>query len=338
VRLGVLGAGRWGPNLVRTFMTELGSEVVTVCDLSPERRELIAGHYPSIAVAADPEAVLADPSLDAVVVATPTQSHYELTRRALLAGKDVLVEKPLCRTVAEADELLDLARRRERVLFTGHVFLYNQAVAELKRRMLDAAMGDVYYVHARRTNLGPIRSDVHAGWDLAAHDVSVFLYLKETLPAEVSAVGQDYVRSGVPDVVFATLFFADGTLAHLHCSWLDPQKIRLLTVVGQHQMLVFDDMNLVEPLRIYHKGFDRVPPPGELIDSFGSFRVQLREGDVVIPSISTGEPLRRECRAFLAAVRERSKPLADGELGRDVVRVLAALDRSMAAGSRRVTV
>lgn len=344
IRLSVLGAGRWGPNLIRNFASARDVELVSICDLSAAQRRRIAENYPAVDVTDDPDAVLADTSLDAVVIATPTATHYELVRRALEAGKDVLVEKPLCQTIEQGEELVALAERHRRILLCGHVFLFNRAVVDLKRRMDAGELGTFYYMHARRTNLGPVRSDVHAGWDLATHDIAVFLYLKGAVPVEVAATGQCYIRPDIPDVVFATLYFGDGTVAHLHTSWLDPQKTRLLTLVGQRQMLVFDDMNLLEPLRVYDKGFERVgegesgAEDGNLVDSFGAFRVELRDGDVLIPRISTGEPLRNECDAFLDAVRTRREPLSGAAFSLDVVRVLEAMDRSMADGSRRVAV
>ena len=183
-------------------------------------------------------------------------------------------------------------------------------------------------------------SDVHAGWDLAAHDISIFLYLKGELPCEVTASAQDFIQSGVPDLVFATLYFGDGTVAHLHTSWLDPQKVRQVVIVGAAQMLVFDDMNLTEPLRIYNKGWraEHGAEAGQFVDTFGAFRVILMQGNVVIPPLSTGEPLRQECAAFVEAILGGVAPLSDGALGVDVVRVLLAIDRSIADGSRRVKI
>lgn len=341
LRVAIVGAGYWGPNLIRNFDTHQQSEVVAVCDSDPGRRARLATAYPHLAIVDDAAGVFADPSVDAVVIATPTATHYPLARAALEAGKHVLVEKPVATTPAEAFALDALARERGRVLLVGHVFLYNLAVQRLKQIVADPEFGEVYYLHARRTNLGPVREDVHAGWDLASHDLSMLLYLKDALPVEITASAQQWIRQGVPDVVFATLYWADGTMAHLHTSWLDPQKVRELTVVGSKRMVTFDDMNLSEPIRIYQKGFRRVddtPAHKPVVDTFGSFRVELVQGDVIIPSLSSGEPLRLECQAFLDAVRTGQRPLADGVIAARVVQLLAAMDRSIAEGSRKVAV
>ena len=336
-RVAVVGAGHWGPHLIRNFEANPDSRLVAVCDASPERLRALSRSFPGVRMESRAESILEDPGIDAVVIATPTSTHYDLARRALLSGKHVLVEKPITTRSAEAEELDLLARQKGRVLLVGHVFLYNEAVRRLKGIVSSPEFGRTYYVHSRRTNLGPVRSDVHAGWDLASHDVSIFLYLLDEMPEEVTASAQTYIRPGVPDVFFSTLFFASGRVAHLHASWLDPQKIRALTVVGEHQMIVFDDVNLMEPLRIYNKGFRRIDEQ-RVVDTFAQFRVELVQGDVVIPQVSTGEPLRSECQAFLDAIRDGTEPLAGGALARDVVRVLEALDRSIARSSQRVPV
>jgi predicted dehydrogenase len=337
-RIAVVGAGQWGPNLIRNFEANPASQLVAVCDASTERIRALARSFPGVRMESNPASILDDPNIDAVVIATPTSTHYELTKRALLAVKHVLVEKPIATRSAEAEELGRLASDRGRVLLVGHVFLYNEAVRRLKEIVSTVEFGKTYYLHSRRTNLGPVRSDVHAGWDLASHDVSIFLYLLDEMPAEVTASAQTYIRPGVPDVFFSTLFFPSGRVAHLHASWLDPQKIRSLTVVGEHRMIVFDDMNLLEPLRIYSKGFRRVGESDRVVDTFAKFRVELVQGDVVIPQVSTGEPLRSECQAFLDAIRDGTEPLANATLARNVVRVLDAIDRSIAESSRRVAV
>jgi len=220
------------------------------------------------------------------------------------------------------------------------VFLYNRAVRALRDIASREAFGPLRYMYARRTNFGPVRQDVHAGWDLAAHDVSIFIYVKGRTPVEVTASSQAYLQRGIPDVVFATLYFDDDTVAHLHTSWLDPQKVRQVTLVGENQMAIFDDMSLGEPLRIHNKRCRLTDSSDDqrLVDTFGGFRVDLLSGDVIIPPVATGEPLRNECEAFLDAIATGERPLSDGAMGVEVVRVLAAMDRSMAERSRRVEV
>jgi len=339
IRVGIIGAGHWGPNLVRCFQDALDTEVGIVCDRDEKRLALIRERHPSVRTVGEADDVFGASEIDAVVIATPTETHARFTRLALEAGKHVLVEKPLSTDVESAEALVELAERRGRVLMVGHIFLYNHAVREVRSVIGQPDFGGMRYMYARRTNLGPVRGDVHAGWDLAAHDVSIFLYLKGAMPTEVTGSAQTFIQPGIPDIVFATLYFEDGTVAHLHTSWLDPQKVRQLVVVGEGQMLVFDDMNLLEPIRIYNKGLRaEQDDASELVDTFGAFRVVLMQGDVVIPPLSTGEPLRQECQAFISAIRSGERPLSDGRLGADVVRVLSAIDRSIEQASRRVEV
>ena len=330
IRVGVVGLGQWGPNFLRNFETAPGAALTAIADSDIVRLDKVRAVYPRPRASLDARAVIEDPEVDAVVIATPTHTHYELARMALENGKHVLVEKPIAPSSRQALELGDLADRCGRTLLVGHVFLYNQAIRYLKDVIRSSEFGATLYLHSRRTNLGPVRSDVHAGWDLASHDISIFLFLLDEFPIEVTASAKSFIREGLPDVVFATLTFPSGVLAHLHTSWLDPQKVRDVTVVGTNEMVVFDDMKLAEPVRIYHRGFRRVEDgASQVVDSFGAFRVELVQGDVIIPSVSTGEPLRNECDAFLRAIRERRPPVADGRLGWAVVRVLEAIDRSI---------
>ncbi len=343
LHVGVIGAGHWGPNLIRNFHDHPDTEVVVICDRDKSRCDLIAKRYAQVQVLQEADPVLQDPTIDAIVIATSAVSHYPLAKSALENGKHVLVEKPITVKSQEARELVDLAKNHHKILMVGHVFQYNLAVQEVKKIIADGEFGKSYYLHARRLSLGPVREDVHAGWDLATHDVSIFLYLKESVPVEVTASGQSFIRPDIPDVVFATLYFEDGTVAHLHSSWLDPQKIRQLTVVGEQSMIVFDDMNLQEPIRIYQKGFQRtstgnVAGSSDLIDTLGTFRVQLTQGNVVIPNITTGEPLRNECQAFINSIKSGLQPYSDGQFGTGVVEVLEAMDKSMKDGSKRVAV
>jgi predicted dehydrogenase len=338
-RIGILGAGHWGPNLVRCFRDSHDTEVGIVCDRDEARLALVGERYPSVRTVRDADEVFGASDIDAVVIATPTETHARFARAALEAGKHVLVEKPLSTDIESAEALVELAAKQGRVLMVGHIFLYNLAVREVRNIIGQSDFGKMRYMYARRTNLGPVRGDVHAGWDLAAHDVSIFLYLKGAMPKGVTASAQTFIQPGIPDLVFATLYFDDGTVAHFHTSWLDPQKVRQLVVVGEGKMLVFDDMNMLEPVRIYNKGLRaEKEKASEVVDTFGAFRVVLMQGDVVVPPLSTGEPLRQECQAFIEAIRTGDSPLSDGRLGADVVRVLSAIDRSIEEDSRRVEI
>lgn len=337
LRIAVIGAGHWGPNLIRNFHNQQTSEVTWIVDRDPRRLELTRSRYPGVRFAADPADAFADPAVDAVVIATPTVTHYPLAMAALHAGKHVLVEKPIATRFEEAEELCVLADRLERVLMVGHVFLFNGAVRQIKEYLNAERIGKVLYLSMTRTNLGPIRSDVNAAWDLAAHDVAIANYWLGSPPLGAAAQGSAWINPGIEDAVFATLWYRDDVMAHLHVSWLSPRKVRDITLVGEKGMMTFDDMNLQEPVRLYDKAVTEQRSPG-FVDTFASFRTGIREGDVLIPRVSTGEPLRTECDHFLACVARGERPLADGWSGADAVRVLAALDRSMREGGRRVDV
>jgi predicted dehydrogenase len=334
LRTAVIGAGHWGPNLIRNFHNLQTSEVAWVVDRDESRLAMTRSRYPEIRVTADPGAALADPTVDAVVVATPTVTHYELAAASLRAGKHVLVEKPIATKVAEAEELCRLAERHGRVLMVGHVFLFNTAIRQVKQYLEEERLGRVFYLSMVRTNLGPIRMDVNAAWDLAAHDVAIANYWLEASPASVAAQGGCWINDGVEDAVFATLWYPHEVIAHLHVSWLSPRKVRDITVVGENSMLTFDDMNLSEPIRVYDKRVTEQRTAG-FIDTFASFRTSIREGDIVIPRVAQGEPLRAECDHFIECVATGARPLADGPSGAAAVRVLAAMTRSMANGGRR---
>jgi predicted dehydrogenase len=271
------------------------------------------------------------------VIATPTGTHYELTRAALLAGKDVLVEKPLTADAAHGEELCALAERQGRVLMVGHVFLYNGGVRRVQKYVADGELGRVYYVSMVRTNLGPIRVDVNAAWDLASHDVSIASYWLGAEPFEVSAVGGAWINGGVEDAMFATLRYPDGVLVNLHVSWLNPRKNRDITVVGDRRMLTFDDLNLQEPIRIYDKGVAE-EREREYVDTFAAFRTHVREGDIIIPKVGLGEPLKAECDHFLECVARRATPVTDGRRSLGVVRALEALIRSAKQGGSPVAI
>jgi predicted dehydrogenase len=334
LRVAVLGAGQWGPNLVRNFHTHEASEVAWVVDRDAARLALVRQRYPDVQVAADPTYALADTTVDGVVVATPTATHFALAAAALRAGKHVLVEKPIATSVAEAEELCALAERHGRVLMVGHVFLFNRAIQRVKDYLDEGRLGRIFYLAMVRTNLGPIRMDVNAAWDLAAHDVAIANYWLGAAPVEAAALGGSWINEGIEDAVFASLFYPDGAIAHLHVSWLNPRKVRDITVVGERGMLTFDDMNLSEPLRLYDKQVTDERRPG-FVDTFASFRTSIREGDILIPRVGTGEPLKAECDHFLECIATGARPLSDGKSGAAAVRVLAAMTASLADGGRR---
>jgi len=334
IRLAVIGAGRWGPNLIRNFHSRQESVVVAVIDRDAARLAQVQSRFADVAVGTDPERVLGDATIDAVVVATPTSTHYDLVKMALERGKHVLVEKPITADVHQAEELRALAESAGRVLMVGHVFLYNAGVQRVKQILESGELGRVYYVSMVRTNLGPIRADVNAAWDLAAHDLSIVNYWLDAEPSSVSAVGGSWINPGVEDAVFATLRYPNDVLVNLHASWLNPRKNRDITVVGDRRMLTFDDMNLNEPLRIYDKQVTDERTHAAYVDSFASFRSSVRDGDITIPRVEINEPLKAECDHFLECITRGRRPRSDGAEGLAVVRALAALARSMRSAGR----
>jgi predicted dehydrogenase len=330
LRVACCGLGYWGYHVARAFAAEPACRVVRLCDISPEALERARRVAPEASPAARFDEVVGDPAVEAVAVATPVPTHGALARAALEAGKHVFVEKPLAASAAEAEAVVAAASRAGRALMVGHLLLYHPAVEHLVERLAAGDLGEVRYLHAQRTNLGVVRADENALWSLAPHDISLFLRLAGALPDEVSATGGTYLQRGIADVAFFTLRFPGGVLAHGHVSWLDPHKVRRLTVVGSRKMAVFDDGEPAEKIRIYDKGVD-----GPAFADYGAF-LALRSGDVVIPKVAAGEPLAREVAHFVRSVRERTPPRSDGADGLAVVRVLEALQRSLDSGGRPV--
>jgi predicted dehydrogenase len=326
VRVGVVGLGYWGPNLARNFDRLPGAELRWICDASDEARERWAPQFPGARAETAMDALLEDPELDAVVVATHVPSHAHLAQRVLAAGKHCFVEKPLAQSAAEAEEVVAAAQGADRVLMVGHLLEYHPGVEKLKEITAAGDLGRIHYLYSNRLNLGKLRADENALWSLGAHDVSVVLHLAEEEPEEVEARGESYMRPGVEDVVFCYLRFPSGLVAHLHLSWLDPHKERRFTVVGSRRMATFDDMALEQKVTVYDKGFDQD------FSSYGEY-IQ-RSGDAWSPRISNEEPLRIECRHFVERILDGTPPRSGGASGLRVVRVLEALERSLDRTSR----
>jgi predicted dehydrogenase len=313
VRVGVAGLGYWGPNLVRNF-DEL-AELAWICDLDESLRERFAARYPNARATANFADLLADDTLDAVVIATPVPTHYALAKQALEAGKHVLVEKPPAMRAAEMDELVALAAERDLVLMPGHLLLYHPGVLKLKELVDAGELGEVLCVYGNRQNLGIVRTNENALWSLGVHDLSVILYLLDEDPETAAAHGRDFLTPGVEDVVFCFLRFPSGKIAHMHLSWLDPHKMRKMTVVGREKMVVFDDMELERKVTVYEKS------PWKRAETYGEW--QTRSGDISIPKISTAEPLRLECTHFVELVEGNGDR---GRVARDGARVVRALE------------
>lgn len=324
IEVAVVGVGGWGKNLARNYYQLPEANLRYVCDLDTDKLESMRRQYPGIQTTERFDNLLADDQLQAVVIATTGPTHYRLAKQALLANKDVYVEKPFVLNVDEAVELTELAEKLGRILMVGHLLEYHPVVTRLRDMISAGELGDVYYLYSQRLNLGTVREDENALWNFAPHDISSILYLLGKEPVDVSARGQDYLQRDVEDVVFLTMSFADKTMAHIHVSWLDPHKIRRLTIVGSDKMAVFDDLEATEKLRIYDKGAKL----SQDYDTYAEY-VGLRFGDITIPYVKTGEPLRIECLHFAECVEKRTQPVSDGQDGLRVIKVLDAAQRSL---------
>ncbi len=327
VRVAVVGAGDWGKNHVRTFAQLPQGELVAVCDVDEAKLNAVRTQHPGVAVTRAYADIVRDTSIEAVALASTASQHFEQARLALEAGKHVLVEKPMTLKVSEAEELVRLAQQHDRRLMVGHLLLYHPAVGRMKTLVESGEIGDLFYLYNQRLNLGRVRADENALWSFGPHDVSVALFLFGKEPEEVTANGRAYLQSGIVDVVFVTVHFPGKQLAHIHLSWLDPHKIRRTTLVGSRKMVVFDDMEPTDKIRIYDKGVDIRPKT----ESYADY-IHVRFGDILIPHIGSGEPLKVECQHFLDCVRSGATPLSDGGHGLRVMRVLAAAQESMDRG------
>jgi predicted dehydrogenase len=323
ITIGQAGLGYWGPNVLRNFANLAECQVKKCCDIDTQQLEKIKRRYPFTELTQDYNELVNDPEIEALVVTTPAATHYKLTKKALEAEKHVFVEKPITLDIGEAEELIDLAERRRRVLMVGHLLIYHPAITKLKEYVDSGELGEIRYIYSSRLNLGKIRHDENAMWSFAPHDLSVALYLLGEDPEAASAQGMAYLRPDVEDVVFMMVRFPQGKMAHLHVSWLDPHKVRRITVVGSKKMAVFDDMESAEKLRIYDKGVDNLH-----YNSYGEF-LTLRFGDIHIPKIDMKEPLQLECQHFLDCIRNHHRPLSDGLEGLQVLKILDAAERSL---------
>jgi predicted dehydrogenase len=335
LNVAVVGAGGWGRNLVRVFAGLDGCVLRAVCDLNPKVIAAQQKLLPGVVVTSDLSALLADSGIEAFVVAADAGAHHPIAKSALLAGKHVFVEKPLTLDVVQAQELTVLARARNLRLMVGHLLVYHPAMTVIKELCQQGELGDIHYLYSQRLNLGIIRSNENAWWSLAPHDIALALWLLGRSPSSVVAVGASYLQTekGIEDVVFASLGFPDGQMAQIHVSWLDPQKMRKLTVVGSKKMLVFDDTHADEKIRIYDKG--AAPEPGYTSYEAG---VAVRNGDIRIPNLTMREPLVLECSEFRDCIAEGRDPRTPGEAGLEVVRVLDAGARSLMRGGTRVEI
>ena len=319
-RVAVVGYGYWGVNYVRVFNEMPDASLAVVCDADIDRLSEVKRRLTHVEVSDDFERVLDDPTIDAVVIATPATTHFDLTKRALVAGKHVLVEKPLTTESTTAAELVELSETLGRLLMVGHTFLYNEGIRVAKQFVEHG----VYYLYSRRTCLGPIRNDVNAAWDLATHDVSIFNYLLDAEPQWVAAVGAKVLRNGHEDVSFITMGYPNGVVGHIHVSWADPNKVREVVIVCRDRRVVFNDMDSLERVRVFERGVERETGPL----GFGE-QLSLRDGDILSPAIDAREPLKAQCGHFLHCIRRGQMLRTDARQGLAVVRVIEAVNRSM---------
>ena len=328
----VVGLGYWGPNLVRVLHELPGTSLVAVHDTRSEAMAKITDRYPRVRAVEWFEEILEDDDIDAVAIATPVSTHHELAEAALESGKHVFVEKPLAASTEQAESLIDVANRQQRVLMPGHTFLYSPPVTLGRKLIRSGELGDIYFITTSRVNLGLHQRDASVVWDLGPHDFSILLYWLEELPVRISALSRGCIVPETPDVAFIDLEFASGTIAHVELSWLAPSKLRRTAIVGSRKMVVYDDTSS-EPIRIFDSGADLRDP-----ETFGEFRLTYRTGDIVSPRVEVAEPLQLELADFRDAIGTGIEPRSTMQLGLDVVRIIEAVDRSLQEGGASVAV
>lgn len=323
--IAIIGCGYWGGNYVRLFSELPETDVIAVCDQRSEALDKIGKRFPHIALVKSVDELLTMPGIDAVVICTHADSHYAVARQCLEAGKHILLEKPMTTRVEDAVALIEMAEARRLTLMVGHIYLYNAGIRRLKQYVDDASIGQLYYLYSQRTNLGPIRGDVNAIWDLAPHDVSIMNYLMNKMPTWVSAVGHSALGNSREDVGFIQLGYGSTIVGNIHVSWVDPNKVRQTVVVGSEQRVVFDDLNPQEPVRIFEKG---ITVHAHEPTNFGE-QYAIRNGNIISPSVGLSEPLREQGLHFIDCVRNGKTPLSDGHNGLEVVRVMTAITESV---------
>jgi predicted dehydrogenase len=334
IRVGVIGYGYWGPNLVRNFMDAPGSTVVAVCDLRPERLGQLRIRYPTIQTVSDPNILFNDPSLDAIVIATPVSSHFELAMAVLRADKHVLVEKPLAANSAQATQLIDEAARRRRVLMVDHTFVYTAAVRKIRELLNANALGDIYYYDAVRVNLGLFQHDVNVIWDLAIHDLSIMDYVLPAKATAVSATGISHINGQPENVAYMTLFFDNRMIAHVHVNWLTPVKVRHTLIGGSEKMILYDDLEPSEKVKIYDKGVTISQSPEAVYEMLVSYR----SGDMWAPRLDATEALQTEALHFIDCIENSKQPETDGQAGLRLVRTVEAAEKSLRAKGQLVEI
>ncbi len=327
VKVGIIGCGHWGPNHIRIFSQLQNSQSLMCADLDDQMLSKIKKLFPEIEITKDYKDILNNAEIDSVCIAAPTKLHYSLTKEALEADKHVLCEKPLALDPQECEELKNLAQKQKKVLMVGHVFVFNAGIVWLKKYIESGELGKIQYAYATRTNLGPFRYDVNALWDLAPHDISIFNYLFESAPVNASARGQKCLGNSLEDLAFASLEYSDNRMVNIHVSWLDPKKVRQITLVGDKKMLVWDDLESAGPIKIYDKHVEKKESQYE---SYGEFQLLSREGAITIPKVGLNEPLKVQDQFFIDCIEgNESVLISDAQKGKEVVQTLCAIQKSI---------
>ena len=336
IRLAQIGLGRWGPNLFRNFYDNPNVDFKMVCDTQPGKKAKIDKF--DVAFTLDPNLIFTAGDIDAVVIATPLETHFELACKALKNGKHVFIEKPVASNLDEARKLADLAENNSLTLMVGHVFLFNAGIRYIKKLIDDGELGRILYIYGQRTNLGPVRNDTNALWDLASHDISIFNYWLDSIPLEVTASGSRVLNNPHEDVVSSVFYYPENISCQILASWLHPQKIRQITVVGEKKMAIWDDMEQVYPVRIFNKSISKIEAKEQSEGTLAEFNFLIQEGDLHIPKIPLCEPLKAECSHFIDSLINNTVPLTDAANAVAVVAALEASDDSLKCNSQRVAV
>jgi len=325
LNIGVVGCGYWGPNLIRNFRSLADCRMRTICDASVDRLKHLKTLYPEVEAETKYENLLNDTTLDAIVIATPVRHHFPMAKSSLLAGKHTFIEKPLAASVAQCEELVALAKKQGLILMVGHTFLYSPAVRKMKEIVAKGDIGEIRYISARRLNLGLFQKDINVAWDLAPHDLSIILHIMDETPNRINCQGTAHVTPGIEDVTSMSLHFSQEKSAMIQSSWLDPKKVREMTIVGSERMIVYDDLAAQEKIKIFDVRVERPPH----YDTFAEFHYAYHYGDMYSPYIKQDEPLKTECQHFLDSIRTGKTPLTDGNRGLEIVRILEASSASL---------
>ena len=332
LRVGVVGCGYWGPNLVRNFRTVPNCEMKVVCDADAKRLQHMKQLYPDLEACGDYRQMLNGSGLDAVVVATPVRHHFAIAKASLLAGKHTLIEKPMASSMAECEELVEIAEKSRLVLMVGHTFLYAPSIRKIKEIVDKGDIGEIQYIASRRLNLGLFQKDINVAWDLAPHDLSIILHIMGECPESVNCNGSAHVTEGIEDVTMMYLNFSRKRCAIVHNSWLDPRKVREMTIVGTKRMIAYDDVATLEKIKVFDTRVERPPH----YDTFAEFQYAYHYGDVYAPHIKQEEPLKAQCQHFVDCIRQGRQPLTNGRHGAELVRILEAANASLSRGGERV--